>query len=195
MHLFDDPGQPYSCSQWGEQHDQSAPIIIHDGDNTIIGDMFKLFDSSRRPYTVFIDHEMKIDTLYTPDDGYCDLNCAKNAINPMLTKIETIEPDTTEIDLSVEIVENYIREYNLVSLYPNPFNPKLSIIFYSPITDRYQIRVLDIAGTYIETIFSGVLQPGRSEFSWNAKSMHSGVYLIEFRYSNKTLIEKVILLK
>jgi len=89
-------------------------------------------------------------------------------------------------------IPNYFKISNL---YPNPFNPVLNITFDIAIPGITKVNILDIYGSYIETLHSGFLQSGSHEMSWNAESMPSGVYFISLKLGNKNLTEKVVLLK
>ena len=54
---FMDPGQPYSCIEWGDAPDGGSPQIVHDTGY----DIYYLFESNfGNPSTVWIDHNMKV---------------------------------------------------------------------------------------------------------------------------------------
>ena len=97
--------------------------------------------------------------------------------------------------LSNENLPGVINQFNLTRLYPNPFNPVLNITFDIAIPGITKVNILDIYGSYIETLHSGFLQSGSHEMSWNAESMPSGVYFISLKLGDKNLTKKVVLLK
>ena len=80
FHLFDDPYQPYSCTQWGNAGDGiNVPPIINDGDEYFIGEWFNDFDGNSRPYTVFIDHNLVVRYFI---DGKCNTDLYGEDVSP-----------------------------------------------------------------------------------------------------------------
>ena len=57
------------------------------------------------------------------------------------------------------------------------------------------IKVYDITGSLVETIFSGLKDSGYHEISWDASNATSGIYFIQFRTINQILNKKVVLIK
>ena len=57
---LDDIGQPYSCSQWGDQHlnFDAIPLMTDDGNQDIIWGWFHT--GFAFPSTVYIDHTMTV---------------------------------------------------------------------------------------------------------------------------------------
>jgi len=53
-----EPGQPYSCSTWGNQFDQSEPLIVHGGSPYY--DWWGMFETMYVPAHAFIDHNMTV---------------------------------------------------------------------------------------------------------------------------------------
>ena len=53
-----DPNQPYSCSSWGGQFNQSEPLIVNGGSPYY--DWWGMFESTYVPANVFIDHNMNV---------------------------------------------------------------------------------------------------------------------------------------
>ena len=58
-----DPGQPYSCTQWGNAPDGGSSQIVHDTEY----DIFNMLNTGNQfPSYVWIDHEMRI---YKKENG------------------------------------------------------------------------------------------------------------------------------
>ena len=53
-----DPGQPYSCSSWEYQFDNSTPLIVHGGSPYY--HWWGMFETTYVPAHVFIDHTMTV---------------------------------------------------------------------------------------------------------------------------------------
>ena len=58
-----------------------------------------------------------------------------------------------------------------------------------------EIRINDISGRLIEAVFKGHLEAGYHQYTWNAKTHSSGVYLIQISYDKQILKKKIILMK
>ncbi len=80
---LDDPGQPYSCTQWGNRHVQwgdEHAVVTNDNGLTIFG----WFNSNNgMPSIVFLDHTMTVDHMANFTGG---ANSAINRINNLLNR-------------------------------------------------------------------------------------------------------------
>ena len=176
--------QPYSCSQWGNYGTIGIPSIVDDGTaNTVINWFENPSSSGLGSLIVFFDHTMTVANIMSSSPSF---NVANAIIENLL---EGLPP------LSNENSPGVINQFNLTRLYPNPFNPVLNINFDIAWPGITKVNILDIYGSYIETLHSGFLQSGSHEMSWNAESMPSGVYFISLKLGDKNLTEKVVLLK
>jgi hypothetical protein len=74
--------------------------------------------------------------------------------------------------------------FSLKNNYPNPFNPSTAIEFNLPVTAQIKIRIYNMLGQLIETIYSGTKQAGVHKLYWNSSgasgnSVSSGIYFYE----------------
>ena len=53
-----DPNQPYSCTSWGNEFDDSEPLIVNGGSPYY--HWWGLFEDMYVPAHAFIDHKMKV---------------------------------------------------------------------------------------------------------------------------------------
>ena len=97
--------------------------------------------------------------------------------------------------LGIDEVIAAVKQFQIQQLYPNPFNPVLHINYDITWSGVIQVEILDIGGSHIKTLYSGFLQSGSHKLSWNAESMPSGMYLVSLKSGDKSLTEKVVLLK
>ncbi|NWF88419.1 MAG: T9SS type A sorting domain-containing protein, partial [Ignavibacteriaceae bacterium] len=79
---------------------------------------------------------------------------------------------------------NLPSDYVLEQNYPNPFNPSTTIRFALPITSNVQIRVFNLLGQTIKTLYDGVKNAGYHTVQWNSddqnnKAVSSGIYFYE----------------
>ena len=99
------------------------------------------------------------------------------------------------LDLDENQKNNFPTKYNLITPYPNPFNPTTTISFSIPEFGLTTITVYDITGRQLETLTNEVLSIGNYSINWNASSYPSGVYLIKMDSGDFTQTQKVVLVK
>ena len=89
-----------------------------------------------------------------------------------------------------------LQDFNLLSVYPNPFNPSLSINYLIDSFGLVTIDVLDINGRYIDKIISEIHTPGEYYAVWlPGNHIPSGIYILQMNSLEKTFIQKVNYIK
>jgi hypothetical protein len=86
--------------------------------------------------------------------------------------------------------------FSLSQNYPNPFNPSTVINYQLPVLGYVSLKVYDLPGREVATLFEGVRQPGNYETTFDASGLKSGVYF--YRLQTKTgfmQTRKLVLLK
>ena len=88
----------------------------------------------------------------------------------------------------------------MYSAFPNPCNPSASVRFFMPQRARARLAVVDVRGTLVSTLRSGVLDAGMHEVRWNGQTglgmpAASGVYFFALESEGRRLNQKVVLLK
>jgi predicted outer membrane repeat protein len=84
--------------------------------------------------------------------------------------------------------------------YPNPFNPETTISYSLPSETHVEITIFNIRGQVVRRLVDGEQPAGRYQTVWNGKndngrSVGSGVYFYRITTDDKTLREKMLLLK
>jgi len=87
------------------------------------------------------------------------------------------------------------EDFNLHSIYPNPFNPVTNIIYGLPEHVNVQIIVYDLSGKQIETLMNQFQTPGYYSISWNADNHPSGVYFVKMVAGEFVSTQKLMLVK
>jgi hypothetical protein len=101
-------------------------------------------------------------------------------------------PRTTGIiDPSPVVPSGFILHQN----FPNPFNPTTTISFTIPQRATVSVKVLDLLGRDLVTLFAGPLEAGTFSVVWNAHRASSGIYFCEFRAEGYVSIKPMLLLK
>lgn len=112
-----------------------------------------------------------------PDHGNITL------INSHATGIES--QNFLALPTSVQLHQNY----------PNPFNPTTVIRYQIPVTSRISLKVYNLLGQEVATLFEGVRQPGKYEATFDGGELPSGVYLYRLSANNFVEAEKLVLVK
>ncbi len=112
-----------------------------------------------------------------PDHGIITL------INSHTTGIES--QNFLAIPTSVQLHQNY----------PNPFNPTTVIRYQMPVTSRISLKVYNLLGQEVATLFEGVRQPGKYEATFDGSRLASGVYFYRLSANNSVEVKKLVLLK
>ena len=86
-------------------------------------------------------------------------------------------------------------EFRLEQNYPNPFNPVTNIKFEIPKTGLVTVKIFDILGNELVTIFSSDLESGKHEISWNAEKYSSGIYFYKLESGGFTAVKKMMFVK
>lgn len=79
--------------------------------------------------------------------------------------------------------------------YPNPYNPSTTIKYEVPFTDKITLKVYNLIGQEVATLFEGVKEAGAYEVKFNGSNLASGIYLYSLTSSTFTKNIKMLLLK
>lgn len=90
---------------------------------------------------------------------------------------------------------NLPGEYSLGQNYPNPFNPTTQIEYSIPERGFVTLKVYDILGKEVATLFNGEQPSGKYKVNFNGIGLSSGVYLYELKAGNFTITKKLVLMK
>ncbi len=91
--------------------------------------------------------------------------------------------------------DKVVYEFELKSLYPNPFNPSTNIEFSLPQSSDVTISVYNIIGQKVSEIVNTKMNSGIHQVEWNASNLSSGVYLIRLNAGQYNAVQKAVLLK
>ncbi len=133
---------------------------------------------------------MQIDTLSTPKMvyAYFDLPANSSVITTMTIK-----------DAPITAINSVPENNFLMSVYPNPFNPQLSVNYQLSIVSMIDINIYNIQGKIVDTLFIGEQYPGTYELNWDASNQPSGLYFVKASIINTSgkfqTVEKCLLMK
>ncbi len=90
---------------------------------------------------------------------------------------------------------NLPSTYTLSQNYPNPFNPSTSINYAIPKSGMVTLKVYNVLGQQVATIFQGFQNSGHYVATFDASKLSSGVYLYRIQAGNFSQTRKMMLLK
>jgi hypothetical protein len=70
-------------------------------------------------------------------------------------------------------------EIVLAQNFPNPFNPATTIRVTIPRTQDITLRIYDLLGREVQTIYQGSIEAGFHDLRFNARNLSSGVYIYQ----------------
>lgn len=88
------------------------------------------------------------------------------------------------------------KVFKLYNNYPNPFNPSTQIRFSVPKDGFTSLKVLNILGQEVATLFEGNAKSGNIiDITFNARNLSSGVYFARLQQGENISIQKMNLIK
>ncbi|NQV37227.1 MAG: T9SS type A sorting domain-containing protein [Candidatus Marinimicrobia bacterium] len=90
---------------------------------------------------------------------------------------------------------NIPDEFTLLSTFPNPFNPIITIQYTITKSELISIKVYDLSGSEISILVNKNKLAGEHEVKWDAIDQPSGVYFILAEFDNIKNHKKILLIK
>ena len=117
--------------------------------------------------------------------------------------IGDIEKITFDLDQSVPDIEKLnqiVKSFQLLTNYPNPFNPMTSIRYEINAPGLVEIRIYDVTGREIRTLVSAQIDAGSYRVSWNGETSTgikaaAGVYFYQLILNGSAETKKMLLIK
>jgi hypothetical protein len=125
------------------------------------------------------------------NDGDKDLVTTNNSIGLQLF-LNPLDPT----DVSYDSGNDTHRELSLkASIRPNPFNSRTMIRFSLPHESNVMIKIYDVLGRKIATVFDDDLPLGTHQITWKAAGVSSGVYFCRILAGELQDTKKMLLLR
>ncbi|TNE73997.1 T9SS type A sorting domain-containing protein [bacterium] len=105
---------------------------------------------------------------------------------------------TFSYDVSTPIekeIEQPANQFEISSIYPNPFNPSTTIKYSVNQTGKINVQVFDILGRSVATLFDGVASEGIHQLKFDAVSLSSGTYIVRISNGSSVQTQKLSLIK
>jgi len=96
--------------------------------------------------------------------------------------------------------ENLVTGFQLLPVFPNPFNPVTTIRYQLPTASNIRMTVFDILGREVNVLLHEHKNAGTHALQWNGtnrfgQTVSSGAYFLMMEALNFNQIQKVILIK
>jgi len=92
-------------------------------------------------------------------------------------------------------IYNNPKTFSLSENYPNPFNPTTQINYTVTQSGHVSLKVYNLIGQQVATLFNGVRSAGAYQATFNASNMPSGIYFARLQSGTNTITKKMMLLK
>ena len=87
------------------------------------------------------------------------------------------------------------KKFRINKIYPNPFNPSLTIDYYIPISNNVRITIHNLKGALVKEIYNAKVIKGKHQIEWVPDNISSGIYLVKFEFNNKIINKKITFIK
>ena len=136
------------------------------------------------------ENTLIIDDIYIANQYMQDF---KHRYNDLGGAGTFIVPVVTDIKSEGGISHNF--NYQLFQNYPNPFNPATTIRFDIPKTQHITLKIYDILGREVRTLFNGNAPAGIMAVDFKADGLASGIYIYRITADGFTASKKLMLMK
>ncbi len=140
--------------------------------------------------------------VFTPYVTSQTKNCAQESDITLLNGSFTTTLDGSSITTfvaedisSVGDISVVPQTITLSQNYPNPFNPTTRIAYTIPQTGYVSLKVYNLLGQEVATLFEGTCHPGRYEATFDAAGLASGVYFYRLSAGHFAETKKLLLLR
>jgi len=104
------------------------------------------------------------------------------------TTVTYKQPAVEKLELSNQV--------DFSKIYPNPFNPAVTIPFSIPFEMYTRVAVYNITGQLVDILLEErALRPGHHTLTWDGTKFSSGVYIIQVETPVRSFSQKAFLLK
>lgn len=147
--------------------------------------------------TVFKQSLTDTSMVYTEMIADKDYLFRVRAINDAGTsRWSSVEFRTEQKNVNTSILNSAVpTTYSLQQNYPNPFNPTTTISFSLKNGGYVNLKVFDVLGKEILTVFEGNLLSGNHSYVVDGSNLKSGTYFYKLQTSNYNLIKQMTLIK
>jgi len=109
--------------------------------------------------------------------------------------VDYVKSIFTYIVTEIEEFAEGINTFSLSQNYPNPLNPSTKISWQAPVGNWQTLKIYDVLGNEVATLFDEYKPAGTYEVEWNAVGLPSGIYFYSLQAGEFIETKKMILMK
>ena len=91
--------------------------------------------------------------------------------------------------------KNLPDSFTINRVYPNPFNPSVTINYHLSNDSDINISVYDLKGAMVDRLFNGKMVSGYHQIEWVPTNISSGIYIVKMESPGILINKKITLLK
>ena len=183
----------------------SGTVKINQGSGSNFSDVI-VFAQSVESKSIFNHSLVEDDGSFTISDlpyGYYYIIAQKRGYTNVYSNeliLDTLNTTINNVEINFDVASVSKKTILPVSPilyqnYPNPFNPSTNIKFFLPKGSNTTLKIVNILGEEVKTIYKGYLSSGNYKFNFNAAGYGSGVYFVILNTRDSRLVRKIVLLK
>jgi hypothetical protein len=186
-------GYWHSNISFADIHSQSTRVnAIGGGSSGGLDDRFDMILASLKPYGN--DGQHFNGNINDPPYTIIPQNVA-NALYYASDHLPIMADFTFTNPVNVNNDKNIVYNYRLEQNYPNPFNPVTTIRFQLPESEKVELKVYDMLGREVKTLYNKVAPAGIVNVDFNAGDLASGIYIYRIKAGDFVSGKKLMLLK
>ncbi|MBC8465514.1 T9SS type A sorting domain-containing protein [bacterium] len=104
---------------------------------------------------------------------------------------------TIRVESSLRVSDNQTQpeNFNLVEIYPNPFNSSTTINYNVKETMRLTLTLFDVKGRLVEILSNDIVSSGNHTQVYSGLNIDSGVYFLQISGESQSQLRKIVLMK
>jgi hypothetical protein len=108
---------------------------------------------------------------------------------------ESYLPQMAKVVSNISSIDGIPTEFRIHQPYPNPFNPFARIQIDLPESSQLTLRLYDLRGRLVSTLFQGRAEAGFQQFAIDGSRYASGIYILAIQSEMGYATRKLMLLK
>jgi hypothetical protein len=189
------PNNPHDCV-YGLVDCQPSILAVHLISGGIMESKLALWTYSNNTFCYAWESPLQDTTFYyNPHIVDMDQDSKMNLIMVNDYSNSAFDWEQTSAGIGVEPFKPTPQTFQIHANFPNPFNNSTIIPFELSKTSDIQLSIYDVSGRIVYEYRDERIKSGHYSVDWNASDLSSGIYFIELKAEDETLIRKGVLLK
>jgi Secretion system C-terminal sorting domain len=183
-------------------------VVKVEPSNIGVGNRFYVYtltggSTAALPQSVVVNGDSGIGTVWGPNTDLPNIAAVAYPIgNSIAFNAPPFSVEYVLLDAGKNILSAVERKnatppvtFELSQNYPNPFNPTTKIEYSVPQDGFISLKVYNVLGQEVATLFSGMQRPGNYTALFDASRLASGVYFYRLQAGNIQVTKKLVVMK